>query len=106
MNKLGLLVRVVAKPEHAAEVAAFLSKGAAMAEAEQGTPLWCAVQLDNNNFVIFDSHVDEAGRQAHLNGPIAAKLMEAAGAGWFTQPPSIENTTFLSSKVAAAAVAR
>jgi quinol monooxygenase YgiN len=93
-----LWVRLKAKPEKAAEVAAFLKGAVEMAKDEPGTLLWCAVQLGPDEFAIFDSHADESGRQAHLHGPIAAKLM-ANAADWFAAPPTIENTTFLASKM-------
>jgi len=101
---IGLLVRLVAKPEKAEEVATFLRDAVAVANDEQGTPLWCAVRLDNDNFVIFDAHHDEAARQAHLQGKIAAQLMGHAQE-WFAKEPVIEMTTFLSSKLPAAIAA-
>jgi quinol monooxygenase YgiN len=38
---------------------------------------------------VFDAFHDEAGRQAHLNGPIAKALM-AKAPELFASPPSIE----------------
>jgi quinol monooxygenase YgiN len=103
MNSIGLLVRLVAKPDRAAEVSAFLTRAVKMAEAEPGTGLWCAVALENNQFVIFDSHSNEEGREAHLRGEIAATLTSNASE-WFASPPVIEKTTFLSVKLPAGAL--
>lgn len=100
MNSIGLLVRLVAKPDKAAEVSAFLTRAVKLAEAEPGTALWCAVALENNQFVIFDSHTDEAGREAHLHGEIAATLTNKASE-WFASPIVIEKTTFLSARLPA-----
>jgi quinol monooxygenase YgiN len=38
---------------------------------------------------VFDAFHDEAGRQGHLNGPIAKALMTKAS-DLFAKPPSIE----------------
>jgi quinol monooxygenase YgiN len=40
--------------------------------------LWFALRLGPTTFAIFDSFTDEAGREAHLNGPIAKALMAKA----------------------------
>jgi catechol 2,3-dioxygenase-like lactoylglutathione lyase family enzyme len=42
-----------------------------MAQQESTTPVWFALQLSATGFGIFDAFSDEAGRQAHLNGPVA-----------------------------------
>jgi quinol monooxygenase YgiN len=98
MLNVGLLVRLKAKPEMAAEVASVLTGAVELAKEEPGTGFWSAVQIGSDEFVIFDSHADDAGRQAHLQGKIAAALMANADR-WLAQPPSIEHTTFLSSKL-------
>jgi hypothetical protein len=38
------------------------------------TAVWFSLQLGPSTFGVFDAFVDEAGRQAHLNGPIAQAL--------------------------------
>lgn len=98
MLNVGLLATLKAKPEKVADVAAFLTSAVELAKKEPGTGFWAAVQIGADTFVIFDSNPDDAGRQAHLQGEIAATLMKNA-ADWFSEPPKIENTTFLSSKL-------
>ena len=49
-----------------------------LAVQETTTPLWFALRLGPTTFAIFDSFTDEAGREAHLNGPIAKALMAKA----------------------------
>jgi len=75
MVTLSLFVRLEAKPGKEEEVAAFLRQGLQMANQEPQTPLWFALRLGPTTFAIFDSFRDEAGRQNHLNGPIAKALM-------------------------------
>jgi quinol monooxygenase YgiN len=78
MPHVALHVSLKAKPGKAAELAAFLASAQPLAEAEAGTLTWYAAQLSGDEFVIFDTFADEAGRQAHLQGPIAAALMARA----------------------------
>lgn len=89
MVKLGLFVRLVAKPEKAAAVEAFLKQGLQLANEEALTPVWFAVKLDDTTFAVFDAFEAEAGREAHLNGQIAAALM-ANAAELLAEPPRIE----------------
>jgi len=51
-----------------------------------------------STFGVFDAFHDEAGRQAHINGPIAQALM-AKAADLLTTPPSIEKTEILGVKI-------
>jgi quinol monooxygenase YgiN len=78
MLKVGLFVWLEAKPGKAEEVTAFLQAGLQLANQESTTPLWFALRLGPTTFAIFDAFNDEAGRQAHLNGPIAKALMAQA----------------------------
>lgn len=76
--KEALLVRLEAKPGKERELESFLAEALAMANEESTTPMWLALRLSPTTFGIFDAFVDESGRQAHLNGPIARALMEHA----------------------------
>jgi quinol monooxygenase YgiN len=78
MNKLGLLVRIEAKPEYADRVEALLRDALQLAQQEDRTVAWFAFRQSATTFGIFDSFDDEEGRQGHLKGRIAAALMEAA----------------------------
>jgi len=95
---LGHLVPLEAKPGKEEEVAAFLTEAAQMTRQETTTPLWFAVRLDKTRFAIFDAFRDEAGRQAHLNGPIAAALMSQAP-HLFAAPPVIEALDVVGAKL-------
>jgi quinol monooxygenase YgiN len=96
--KIGLLVRIEAKPEYADEVAAMLRGAQELAEQEQGTVAWFAFRESATTFGVFDTFEDEHGRQAHLTGPIAAALGEAAKTK-LSAPPVIAEVDLLGSKV-------
>jgi quinol monooxygenase YgiN len=89
MIKLALFARLEAKPGKEAEVANFLETGLALAREEATTPIWFALRLSPTTFGVFDAFHDEAGRQAHLSGPIAQALM-AKAPELLASPPSIE----------------
>ena len=97
MSTKGLLVRLEAKPGKEQAVADFLKSGLAMAQDEPATITWYGVQLGPSTFGIFDTFPDEAGRQAHLTGPIAAALM-ANAANLLATDPVIENVDILAAK--------
>ena len=101
MIKLALFARLEAKPGKEADVAAFLEAGLGMARAEAATPIWFALRLSPTTFGVFDAFHDEAGRQAHLNGPIAQALMAKADE-LFAKPPNIEAIEVLRLKNSAA----
>ena len=98
MLTLGLFARLEAKPGKEEEVAAFLMQGLQLANQETTTPLWFAVRLAPTTFAIFDAFQDEAGRQAHLAGPIAKALM-AKAPDLLASPPVIERLDVLGVKL-------
>jgi quinol monooxygenase YgiN len=91
-------VRLEAKADKAEDVAAFLQQGLQLANQETTTPLWFALRFGPTTFAIFDAFHDEAGRQAHLNGPIAKALMTQAP-NLLAAPPVIERADVLGSKM-------
>jgi quinol monooxygenase YgiN len=100
MVKVALLVRLEAKPGKETAVAEFLQGALPLANAEAATPVWFALRLGPSTFGIFDAFADDAGRKAHLNGPIAAALMKNASE-LLAKPPVIEQVDLLASKVKA-----
>ena len=95
---LGLFVRLEARPGKEQEVAAFITGALPLAQEEAGTTLWFAIKLGPSTFAIFDAFPDDAGRQAHLGGRIAAALMAKAGELLAT-PPVIEKWDALAVKL-------
>ena len=93
-----LFVRLVAKPGKEEEVAAFLKQGLELANREEKTPVWFATQFGPSTFGVFDAFRDDAGRQSHLNGPIAKALM-AQAPNLLAAPLSIEPMDVLGAKL-------
>jgi quinol monooxygenase YgiN len=98
MVKLALFVRLEAKPGKEAAVAEFLAGALPLANAEAGTTAWFALKFGPSTFGIFDAFADEKGRQAHLEGPIAAALRKS-GAALLSAPPKIEKVDLLAAKL-------
>lgn len=98
MIRVGLFVRLRARPGKEAEVAQFLKDALAAARTEPQTRVWFALQLSETEFGIFDAFNDEAGRKAHLAGPIAAELVKRSGE-LLAAAPRIEQVDVLAAKV-------
>jgi len=98
MPSVALFARLEAKPGKENEVVAFLKRGLELANLEATTPVWFALRLGPTTFAIFDAFKDEAGRQAHLTGPIAQALM-AHAPNLLASPPAIERLDVLGSKL-------
>jgi quinol monooxygenase YgiN len=98
MLKLGLFVRLEAKPGKEGDVAAFLMQGLQLANEETTTPLWFALRLGPTTFAVFDAFRDETGRQNHLNGRIAQALM-AKAPELLAAAPVIEKVEVLGAKL-------
>ncbi|MGE5300971.1 MAG: putative quinol monooxygenase [Acidobacteriota bacterium] len=98
MVKVALFVRLEAKPGKEAEVENFLRGGLAIVQEEPATTAWFAIRLGPSTFGIFDAFPDEAGRQAHLSGRVAAALM-AKASELLAQTPVIEKVDVLEAKL-------
>jgi len=102
MVKVALRVRLEAKPGKEAEMESFLQNGLAIVQQEPATTAWFAIRLGPSTFGIFDAFPDDAGRQAHLSGKVAAALKEKA-AELFAKPPVTEKIDILAAKLPVAA---
>jgi quinol monooxygenase YgiN len=100
MVRVALFVRLKAKPGKEAEVESFLKSGLPLAQTEPATTAWFAIKMGPSAFGIFDAFPDDAGRQAHLSGRIAAALMSKAP-GLLAEAPSIEKVDILAAKLPA-----
>src|SRR5258706_13702397 len=98
MVNVALFVRLEAKAGKEAAVSKFLRDGLAIVQDEPATIAWFAIQLGPSTFGIFDAFPNEAGRQAHLSGRVAAALM-AQASELFSQPPLIEKVDLLATKL-------
>ena len=100
MITTGLLVRLEANPARTREVEQLLRDGLAFVLEEPATTAWFAMRLGPTTFGIFDAFPDEAGRQAHLAGRLAAALLTRAS-DLLELPPTIERVHVLASKLPA-----
>ena len=100
MVKVALFVRLEAKPGREKDVEKFLLGGLPLVQAEPSTTAWFGIRLGPSTFGIFDAFPNEAGRQAHLTGKVAAALMAQAGE-LLAKPPTIEKVDVLAAKLAA-----
>src|ERR1700681_2592194 len=98
MSKVALYVPLEAKPGKEKEVADFLRSALPLVNAEPGTVSWFAIEEGPSRFAIFDTFDDEAGRDAHLNGKVAAALM-AKAADLLAKPPAIHKIAILADKL-------
>ena len=98
MVRVALYVRLEAKPGKEAEVEKFLREGLSIAEGEPDTTAWFAIRMGPATFGIFDAFPDDAGRQAHISGRLAAAL-HARSAELFAQPPKIAKVDIVAAKL-------
>ena len=101
MTRFALYVPLEAKPGKEKDVADFLRSAVPLVNAEPGTISWYAIQEGPCSFAIFDTFDDEGGRDAHLNGQVAAALMEKVKAGdIFAKTPEIHKLGIIAEKSA------
>ena len=96
--KLGIVVRMQAKPGKEAELEQFLTSGLAIAQGEPLTLQWYALKLDASHFAIFDTFAAQQGREAHLNGDLAKALFSKVDE-LMVGKPTVEMTEVLAAKL-------
>jgi quinol monooxygenase YgiN len=97
MDKFAILALLHARPGKEAEVEAFLKSAQPLVAQETGTTTWYAIEVGPATFGIFDTFANEEGRNAHVNGAVAAALF-ARAEELFVTPPQIEMAEILASK--------
>lgn len=97
MVKFALLARLEAKPGKEQEVSDFIKSALPLAEQEEKTISWYALQLAPSTFGIFDTFETEEGRMEHLGGQIAKALM-AKAPELLAKDPVIEKVDLLAVK--------
>src|ERR1700749_2845180 len=98
MDTVGLLVMLEAKPGKEDELASFLAGALPLVQEEPQTTAWFAVRIAPTQFAIFDTFPDDAGRDAHLSGQVAAALMEHAP-DLLSQAPDIQKVDVVAEKL-------
>ena len=100
MITTGLIVRLEARNGMADEIAAFLESALPLVDAEPETVAWFALRIGTSTFAIVDVFPGEAGREAHLSGPVATALLDRADE-LLAEPPAIERVDVLAAKLPA-----
>jgi quinol monooxygenase YgiN len=98
MVTVALFVKLEAKPGKEKDVEKFLLSGLPLVQEEPATTAWFGIRLGPSTFGIFDAFPNEAGRQAHLSGKVAAALM-AKASDLLASPPTIERVDVLAAKL-------
>jgi quinol monooxygenase YgiN len=80
------------------EVEEFLRSALPLVENEPDTTAWFAVRFGRGAYGIFDVFPDDAARDAHLAGPIAAALQQRVGE-LFDAAPRIQKLEVLADKL-------
>jgi quinol monooxygenase YgiN len=96
--RVGLYVRLEAKPGQEDALAAFLKSALPLVEREPATLTWYAMRLGPTVFGIYDTFPDDQGREAHLAGQVAAALMQKAPE-LLASPPVIQKIDILAAKL-------
>lgn len=76
MVRYALLARVEAKEGKEEDVSLFLKDALTMAQKEEDTTHWFAMQIGPTTFGIFDTFNTDGGHKAHLSTAITTALME------------------------------
>jgi len=100
MVSVGLQVTLKAKAGKEKQLADFLASALPLANAETETVAWFAIKIDASTYGIVDFFPNNQGRQAHLDGPIAAALMSKADE-LLSSPPDIKPIDVLAAKLPA-----
>jgi quinol monooxygenase YgiN len=98
MTKVALYVELTAKHGREDELASFLKSAEGLVAQEPRTVAWFAIRFDQRTFAIFDAFDSEDGRNAHLDGKVAAALMARAEI-LLDSPPKIRNPEVLADKL-------
>lgn len=93
-----LFVRLTAKAGKGDEVDAFLRGGLEAVLEERDTTTWYAVRFAQEDFAIFDTFPNDAGRLVHLAGKVGRALV-ARTPELFASPPQIEHADVLAFKL-------
>lgn len=102
MVTTGLLVRLEAQHGREEQLEDFLRSAQGLVAQEPATSAWFAVRFGRLEYGIFDVFPDEAGRQAHLDGAVAAQLM-GPGRELLAREPQIQRLSVLAHKLPPAA---
>jgi quinol monooxygenase YgiN len=94
----GLIVQLEAHAGREEQLAEFLRDALQLVEREPQTTAWFAFRSGRSSFAIVDVFADDVGRRAHLEGPVATALTEAASE-LLAAPPEIKQVDVLAARL-------
>jgi len=98
VNTCGLLARFEVVSGKDAEVEAFLQSAVPAIPAERGTAARFAIRFGRSEYGIFNVFPNDAARDTHLKGAMAAGLIQRSGL-LFRQPPQISKLDVIAEKM-------
>ena len=98
MTTKALYVHLKAKPGKERDLEEFLKAAAPIVQGEPDTVAWFAIKMGDAEFAIFDAFPSDAGRDAHLQGDVAAALMQKADE-LLAEAPAIHRIDVLADKL-------
>lgn len=98
-RNVGLLVTLTAKPEKAIQLESWLNDMQRHALDESGTVSWYAFKVDEHTYGIYDTFLDEEGRERHIHGQIVKSLRKEQH-DMLAVPPEIRQVDLLAVKSA------
>jgi quinol monooxygenase YgiN len=98
MVTVGLLATLNAKSGREDDLASFLKNALPLAQDEDDTIAWFAIKINSATYGIFDVFPGPEGRQSHLDGPIAAALMDNAD-DLLRSPPALKPIVVLAAQL-------
>jgi len=93
----GLLVRLDARAGKEREVEQFLKSALPLVEEELGTRSWFAVRFGKGEYGIFDTFLDDAALEDHLQGPVNMALERSNDL--FDSQPRVQKVEVLADKL-------
>lgn len=93
----GLLVRLDAQAGKDREVEQFLKSALPLVEEEIGTRSWFAVRFGKGEYAIFDTFLDDASLEEHLQGPVTMALQQSTDL--FDSEPRMQKVEILADKL-------
>jgi quinol monooxygenase YgiN len=103
MVSRGLLVRLEAKPGKENEIEELFRSALPGIREERGTTEWFAIRLGRGDYGLVDVFPDDAARDAHLSGAVAAALF-AKAPELFAKAPDIKKLDVIAFKLPSGAI--
>ena len=93
----GMLIRLDAQAGKEREVEQFLKSALPLVEEEIGTRSWFAVRFGRGEYGIFDTFLDDAALEEHMQGPVAMALQQSNEL--FDSQPRMQKVAILADKL-------